>query len=287
MTKLGCIMLTVIGLVVPVTAGAVLFDFDNAPLGASLPIDLTVGGITAHFSATGQGFSVQRADWMGFTPVGFGGYCLSPNSVYLADLLISFSQTLTDFSIMYSPQELGCDDSARMRVTAYMNSTYVGTNTTTADPPGTWPTGTLTFSSTQGFNNVVVHYDAPPPTCQDYGVIFMADNMNVIARPNTSTDEGGLAGGRTLANSPNPFTGETSVRFRLDRPATVTVTVHDVQGRLVRTLESERVRDAGIQVIPWDGRNDQGRAVQTGIYLCRARIDGQTAITRMVLLRVR
>jgi hypothetical protein len=80
---------------------------------------------------------------------------------------------------MYSPQELGCDDSARMRVTAYMNGTSVGTNTTTAPQPGTWPTGTLGISVPVGFDSVVVHYDARPPTCQDYGVIFMADNMLV------------------------------------------------------------------------------------------------------------
>jgi len=39
--------------------GAVLFDFNNAPIHTSLPIDLTVDGIAAHFSATGQGFSIQ------------------------------------------------------------------------------------------------------------------------------------------------------------------------------------------------------------------------------------
>ncbi|RDJ93410.1 hypothetical protein B4Q13_22095, partial [Lacticaseibacillus rhamnosus] len=37
---------------------SVLFDFENAAQDAPLPIDLTVGGITAHFSATGQGFSI-------------------------------------------------------------------------------------------------------------------------------------------------------------------------------------------------------------------------------------
>ena len=52
---------------------SVLFDFDNAPLQTSLPITLTVGGVTAHFSATGQGYSIQQANVLGFTPVGFSG----------------------------------------------------------------------------------------------------------------------------------------------------------------------------------------------------------------------
>lgn len=159
--------------------GSVTFDFDNAPVHTSLPIDLTVNGLTAHFSATGSGFSIQPANTMGFTPAGFSGLCLYPGSVSAADLLISFSEGLTDFSILYSPHELGCDTSATMRVTAYVNGVYVATNTSTAPNPGTWPTGTLSLTAPAGFNSVVVHYDARPATCQDWGPIFLADIMTV------------------------------------------------------------------------------------------------------------
>lgn len=159
---------------------SVLFDFENATLHSPLPIDLTVGGITAHFSATGQGYSIQiPTDCAGVLPVGFSGNCVCPSSVFAADLLVSFSEALQDISIMYSPQELGCDDSALMRITGYMDGVFVATNTTTAPVPGTWPTGVLTLAAPQGFNSVVVHYDSHPPTCQDYGTIFMADNMIV------------------------------------------------------------------------------------------------------------
>ena len=163
-------------------AQSVLFDFENAPPHASLPITLTVGGITAHFSATGQGFSIQPANSLGLTPAGFSGNCLYPNSVYAADLLVSFSPALSAFSILYSPQELGCDSSATMRVTAYINGALVGTATTNATSPGTWPSEILAFSSGQSFNSVVVHYDSPP-ACQDWGPIFLADNMAVVPAP--------------------------------------------------------------------------------------------------------
>jgi hypothetical protein len=166
-------------LISPVFAQAVLFDFDNAPLHSSLPISQTVNGITALFTATGQGYSIQDANVLGFTPQGFSGRVIYPNSVFLADLQIKFDSTLTDFSIMYSCQELGCDDAATMRVTAYMNGNFIGTKTKTASNPGTWPVDILSCSFLQGFDSVVVHYDSHPPTCQDYGVIFMADNMRV------------------------------------------------------------------------------------------------------------
>jgi hypothetical protein len=182
-THWGCVFLAVSSLVVPESALAVLFDFDSAPIHAPFPLDLTVDGITAHFSGTGQGYSIQSADVMGFTPAGFAGLCIYPSSVFAADLLVSFSTPLTDFSILFSPQELGCDDSATIRVTAFMDAASVGTNTAIASPPGTWPTGTLAFSAAQGFNRVVVHYDSRPPTCQDWGPILMADNMSVTPKP--------------------------------------------------------------------------------------------------------
>src|ERR1044071_7402639 len=81
----------------PAFAQSVLFDFDNAPLHTSLPIDLSAGGINAHFSANPAyyNYSIQRADVLGFTPVGFAGNCIYPNTIYLCDLLISFNPALT------------------------------------------------------------------------------------------------------------------------------------------------------------------------------------------------
>lgn len=164
-----------------------VFDFDNASVYSPLPIDLVVPDLAAHFSATGSGYSVQTYNTVFMQPAGFGGNFLYPSSIFASDLIIDFSAPLTSFSIMYSPQELGCDSSATMRATGYLDGTQVATHTNTAPAPGTWPTGTLTLDSTAPFNQVVVHYDARPPTCQDYGVIFLADNMRV-----------------TLANAPCP-----------------------------------------------------------------------------------
>jgi hypothetical protein len=170
------------------------FDFNNAPQSTSLPIDLVDNGVIAHFTATGSGFSVQRADVYGFTPAGFDGLCLMPNSIFAADLIVDFSQALTDFSIMYSPHELGCDDSAIMRVTVYRDGVQVATATTTCPNPGTWPAGVLSITAPAGqtFNRAVVHYDQHPLRCQDYGVIFMADNMIVTrAAPSCPADFNG------------------------------------------------------------------------------------------------
>src|ERR1035438_4996763 len=153
-------------------ARSVLFDFDNAPPPSPLPIDLTVGGITAHLSATGQGYSIQDTT-APVVPAGFSGRFIYPSSINAADLLVSFSTPLTDFSILYASQELACDSSATMRVTAYLNGAFVATATTNAtwNCTCTYTAQILPISSAQPFNSVVVHYDAPPlPSpnpCQD------------------------------------------------------------------------------------------------------------------------
>lgn len=161
---------------------SVLFDFESTPLHSTFPLDLTVGGITAHFSATGQGYSIQDTQQViGVLPAGFGGHGIVPNSINLSDLLVSFSQSLTDFSILVAPQDLNTDTSATLSVTAYFNSTLIGTATVAPPASGVWPSATLAFASAQPFNNVVVHYALPPPSGGDFGTIFVADNMIVTA----------------------------------------------------------------------------------------------------------
>ncbi len=164
-------------------ANAILFTFDELPKYSSLTSS-TVDGLTANFSAnpSSNGYSIQAVGTLGISPAGFSGNEIYPNTIYQSDLHITFSQPLTAFSIMYAPEEYGSDKSAIMKVTAYMNGTEVGFNTTTAPIPGTWPSGTLTFNSGT-FDSVVVHWNSAPTGTENWGPIFMADNMDVTLAP--------------------------------------------------------------------------------------------------------
>ncbi len=162
-----------------------VFSFDNGPYGSSLPINLVPDTIpigvnypTAHFTATGQGYSIQSANVLGFTPSGFSGLCLYPNSVFASDLSISFDKPLISISMLYAPEEYGCDNSCVMKISAYSGATLVGTNFAQIKTPGTWPTGTLSFNNGSPFDNVVVHYQTPP-SGENWGPIFMVDNITV------------------------------------------------------------------------------------------------------------
>lgn len=84
-----------------IKAQSVTFDFDSAPQYSPLPLDLTAGGITGHFSAgsTFYNYSIQAANVLGFTPPGFSGLCIYPSQVYAVDLLVSFDTQLNAASI--------------------------------------------------------------------------------------------------------------------------------------------------------------------------------------------
>ena len=88
-----------------------------------------------------------------------------------------------------------------------------------------------------------------------------------------------------LPNYPNPFRGQTTLEYALPEAQTVELHIYDVLGRRVRTLVSQERQRAGQHRISWDGRNDAGEAVSSGIYLGRLRVDGRVEVQRMVLVR--
>jgi len=277
----GCIIsLFVFAMVPSASAQQVLFDFDSAPLYTSLPIYQTAGGITAHLSATGSGYSVQAANVLGFTPPGFAGRILYPNSIYGSDIQVHFDQTLTDFSIMYCVQELGCDNSATMRVTAYMSGTFVGYSNRTATFPGTWPVDTLKCHYPQGFDSVVVHYQSPPPTCQDYGVVYLADNMRVTQIPVGIIPESGLPEVFSLEqNYPNPFNPSTKIKFALMKDAFTKISVYDELGREAAVLVNEELK-AGSYETNWNAEN-----FPSGVYFYKIESGDYTASKKMILIK--
>jgi hypothetical protein len=85
-------------------------------------------------------------------------------------------------------------------------------------------------------------------------------------------------------NVPNPFNPATTISFGLADEGHVTLVVYDASGRRVRTLVDRRY-DAGAHNAVWDGRNDRGQPVTTGIYFCRLVAGGETFTQKMLLLK--
>jgi hypothetical protein len=83
---------------------------------------------------------------------------------------------------------------------------------------------------------------------------------------------------------PNPFVRSTSVPFALAERGAVELTVHDVQGRLVRRLLGGVV-DEGPGRTVWDGTDGAGRRVGAGVYFVRMKTAGFVATGKMVRIR--
>jgi len=87
------------------------------------------------------------------------------------------------------------------------------------------------------------------------------------------------------ANMPNPFHGATKISFDLVEPGRAVLRVYDVGGRLVRTLVNESGLGAGTHEASWDGRNEEGTVIASGVYFYHLEA-GDTKITRkMILIR--
>ena len=90
-----------------------------------------------------------------------------------------------------------------------------------------------------------------------------------------------------LPNYPNPFNPETWIPYQLKEPAEVTMTIFNMHGQAVRTLEVG-YRPPGVyrsrsRAAYWDGRNEHGETVANGVYFCTLRAGRFSATRKMVV----
>ena len=94
---------------------------------------------------------------------------------------------------------------------------------------------------------------------------------------------------KLLPNYPNPFNPETWVPYQLSKEATVTVKIYDVSGHLVRTIEVGH-KPVGYyltreRAVYWDGRNENGESVGSGVYFYTLNADRYTETRRLVIVK--
>lgn len=87
-----------------------------------------------------------------------------------------------------------------------------------------------------------------------------------------------------LSVFPNPFNESTTLRFKLLENAEVTIDIVDVTGKKVTNITTEML-SAGFHELKWDAKDSEGLQVKSGVYLVRARINGEFFVHRLVLLR--
>lgn len=85
-------------------------------------------------------------------------------------------------------------------------------------------------------------------------------------------------------NYPNPFNAGTNITFNLEQSGQVSLTVCNLLGQRVRTLLEDHL-EVGIHTTAWDGRDDNGTPVPSGIYFSRLVQNNQAHVRKMVLLK--
>jgi hypothetical protein len=123
------------------------------------------------------------------------------------------------------------------------------------------------------------------------GDLISGGDLDIFVAKYFADDATGIAKGQwhplsyavLFPNYPNPFNPTTTIRFDLPRPAAVSLSVYDVVGRTVRTLIAGANHRQGPHSIVWDGRDDRGVAVASGVYFYELRAGREVLARKMVL----
>ncbi len=150
---------------------------------------------------------------------------------------------------------------------------------------------TLSYDGTQWINQNI-YFSDPSRQFVTFGVdeddeLYIASLFGTIYRfVDTATGVDGRAPATsTLVAEPNPFQTSTTLHFESPATGTATVDIYDVRGRRVRTLSTES-RDVRTGQVTWNGTDDAGGELVSGVYFARLSVDGRViAHQRMVIVR--
>ena len=111
------------------------------------------------------------------------------------------------------------------------------------------------------------------------GILFLQQLLSVLVPKETEL----------LPNYPNPFNPETWIPYRLAEDGFVTLTIYDQQGRVIRRLDlghqTASIYERRSKAIYWDGRNEAGDRVASGIYFYTLTAGDYSATRKMVILK--
>jgi PKD repeat protein len=93
----------------------------------------------------------------------------------------------------------------------------------------------------------------------------------------TLTAKTGGGGAVSASAYPNPFNPATSIAYSTVREGRVSVRIYSIDGRLVRTLVDNQYTSAGTHEVSWNGRDNQGHEVRSGVYFVKSVLDNSDA----------
>jgi len=210
-------------------------------------------------------------------------YETAPDSGYSVDNLAPFAPSNVTASVVDQKVNLKWDDpiDADFQYFAIYRSTIPG-----FDPKGTAPIKTLTSTS---------YLDTEVIAGQNYyyrlSAFDFAGNESAysaelpVSITTVSDRSSGVPTVFALGqNYPNPFNPETAIQYQLPTPGDVTLVIYSSLGQQVRRLV-DRSQPAAYHVVVWDGRDDSGKMLPSGVYFYRIESGKFTAMKKMVLMK--
>ncbi len=219
-------------------------------------------------TSTNQNFSRQvvcdpdNNIWVAMAPGGTVNFAGSDHvpSTQMGTMLVCIN-TSGQYQSRLKPTGLGLSDPKRLIFNTAGDALYVGGYHLASNPT------TVTFGSTTLNTSGCYIAKGSPGVPTD-----VADDL---IRPSDFT---------LAQNYPNPFNPSTTIAFSLARRAEVDIEIFNIRGQKVRSLLHEN-RAAGSHSVVWDGSDETGNLVATGVYLYRLSADGVVQTKKMVMLK--
>jgi hypothetical protein len=174
-----------------------------------------------------------------------------------------------------------------------MSTTYPNAGTASEIAPGGGKSASVGDLDSDGVPELVVSFsrasinallgNVPNGTTVTLVLSATANGVPVQGSRSVQVKTGGPSAVSAFA-SPNPFNPETKVSYSLKSAGNTTVRIYSLEGRLVRTLH-DGYATAGTHEVRWNGMDNAGRAVTTGVYFLSVKSLGTQAVSKLHLLK--
>ena len=240
-------------------------------IGDMMPIQWTAGGGPAYVNVelTRDGHSWETL--ASGLPAGFGQFAWNVDGPITAAARVRVTDA----------DDPGVTDTSDSAFTIYRTMTWVSmTSTGGSVPEGESVSLPVIFDSTglpdgTYHTNIAISSNAGGQLVVPATVEVLFDPTGVETAPTAL---------RLAQNHPNPFNPKTVISFALPAAGDVSLRVFDVQGRAVATL-LDGVQPAGDHHVIWEGRDDAGQALASGVYFYRLETAGETQVKKMLLMK--
>jgi hypothetical protein len=206
----------------------------------------------------------------------------APDSGYSVDNLAPVAPGNVAASVVSSVVNLTWDDpiDADFKYFAVYRST-----TNNFDPKGTTPLATLIgteYADTDVVVGTTYYYRL---SAYDFAGNESAFSPEITTLITHVQENAGVPTEFALQqNYPNPFNPETSIQYQLPLPGHVRLSIYTVLGQEIRTLV-DRSQPAAYHTVVWDGRDNTGNPMPSGVYFYRIESGGFTAVKKMLLMK--